>query len=209
MISSWGWKLKVRKSAEDASVWLPARRRNPARCRVLSGFVRRATAGDKTRHPGAALADKTRHQATKPDTSAAEGIPPPMASSTAFDLGSPERTWRFCAIPPSPLFRAYTPHQPRHISRYADSMSLANRGASIIADAFICDRSPPRIDSNRGKSSASRTAIETYSSADCAISSGRPTLLSRLTPTRETCKGPAKVTTGTPIHKASQVVVVL
>ena len=72
-----------------------------------------------------------------------------------------------------------------------------------FADA-ACDEFGPIVANH----SQARLAIDTYSSADCAINSGKPTVLNRLTPTRETCVCPASVTTGTPIHMASQVVVV-
>lgn len=47
-----------------------------------------------------------------------------------------------------------------------------------------------------------------YAEVDGAINSESPTWDSRLTPTRLTCPLPANPTTGTPIHNASQVVVV-
>jgi hypothetical protein len=50
--------------------------------------------------------------------------------------------------------------------------------------------------------------MSTYTSVDVAINSLNPAADSRLAPTRLTCLSPASVTAGTPIHSASQVVVV-
>src|SRR5437773_12090576 len=68
-------------------------------------------------------------------------------------------------------------------------------------------RSEPRSSLRRSRAPAKRTARRTYSAALGAIHSGRPTALSTLVALRETDREPGTVTTGTPIQRASQVVV--
>ena len=62
------------------------------------------------------------------------------------------------------------------------------------------------IAANRGKSPARETARSTYSSKSRAIISVRPTPDRWLSECRPAKVSPGQVTTGTPIHKASQVV---
>ena len=69
-------------------------------------------------------------------------------------------------------------------------------------------RSVERNACSRSGAAASATAASTYAAGLSAISDGSPRRASRLAPTREACARPASVTTGTPIHSASQVVVV-
>src|ERR1700728_1465428 len=98
-------------------------------------------------------------------------------------------------------------HQFRHICRYAASMLRANRGASINGDACIRERRVRRNSANRGRSFARPTAIDKYSSVDRAINSGVPILARMLAPPRPTAVWPTRLTTGTPIQSAMQVVI--
>src|SRR4051794_18000093 len=98
-------------------------------------------------------------------------------------------------------------HHVFHISRYAPSISRAKPGPSVNGEASIRARNSARNFANPVKSDASRTAMPTYSSLDRAINSGIPIVVSKLPPARATAVSPASVTTGTPIHSASQVVV--
>src|ERR1041384_2276710 len=110
---------------------------------------------------------------------------------------------------PSEKLRARCPlpaHHSDHIHRYADSTLRVNRGASISAEPCMRERNVARNSLSLVKSPANATTIFTYSSRLGAMNSGKPTLDKILTPPRPTASLPAKLTTGTPIHNASQVV---
>jgi Ca2+-binding RTX toxin-like protein len=94
-----------------------------------------------------------------------------------------------------------------HIPRYAPSNRLVNPSSSISGDLSILSRSVLLNSANLGQSSASPTAFSTYSSAVRATSSGRPILVRTLNPARWTWVSPIRLTTGTPIQRASRVVV--
>ena len=90
--------------------------------------------------------------------------------------------------------------RPRHRAsecrpRRAAAKRAADRAVRRAASRAAPDRSPDRPRRARTRR-ASRV-----------ISSARPALRSRLAPLRENGRSPTRVTTGTPIHSASQVVV--
>src|SRR5205085_527377 len=99
-------------------------------------------------------------------------------------------------------------HQCRHISRSAAWKRRANVGPSQRGEASTRARRDDRSEARRAASRARDAAISTYRSSLPAISSGRPTLLRRLLPTRAALMRPARETTGTPMYSASQIVVV-
>src|SRR5438132_2846692 len=90
---------------------------------------------------------------------------------------------------------------------YACSTAAANRAASTRGEARTRSRSAARNVASRGKSCASLVALATYSSTVSAMGSGMPMVVSMLAPLREKERSPASVTTGTPIHSESPVVV--
>src|SRR5262249_45708825 len=99
-------------------------------------------------------------------------------------------------------------HHRCHILRKAASILRAKAPPSHNGDAARSGRKERRMSSNRPGLPASARAISTYSSTELAIKSVRPIWLSRLAPTRAAWRSPRSITTGTPIHSASQVVVV-
>ena len=72
----------------------------------------------------------------------------------------------------------------------------------------IRSRKSARIWARAGRSCDRFAAIEAYSSFELAINWGSPTFVRRVTATRLGWVGPARVMTGTPIQRASQVVLV-
>ena len=86
-------------------------------------------------------------------------------------------------------------------------MLRANCGAFIKGDASIRVRNVARTSASASRSAAHFAASAMYSSALCATHSRRPIACSRLSPARETLSAPQRVTTGTPIHREWQVVV--
>src|SRR5262245_30700545 len=99
-------------------------------------------------------------------------------------------------------------HHRCHILRKAASILRAKVPPSHNGDASRSGRKERRMSSKRSGLPASARAISTYSSTELAIKSVRPIWLSRLAPTRAAWRSPRSITTGTPIHSASQVVVV-
>ena len=84
---------------------------------------------------------------------------------------------------------------------------MAKRVASMSGELVICGRKVACKRARRGESFASSTARRTKFSGVWVIRSERPAAVRRLAPAREAGAGPLRVMTGTPIHRASQVVV--
>ena len=98
-------------------------------------------------------------------------------------------------------------HHSRHIPRYAASTFRANRRAFISGDDNIFCRSDCRSSCNLAPACESAIAVCTYCRGRRAISSANPILERMLCPPRPTAVFPESVTTGTPIHRESSVVV--
>src|SRR5262249_51799078 len=98
-------------------------------------------------------------------------------------------------------------HHSRQTRRYAASIRFANAGSSMRTDRFMRPRSPARIRERPSRSPARSEQARTKVSSSCTASSGIPTAASSVNPWRAACVGPARLTTGTPIHSASHVVV--
>src|SRR5580704_16990633 len=86
-------------------------------------------------------------------------------------------------------------------------MFRAKRSAFPRGDTRILSRNSPRNLDSFAISDANRMAIDMYFCGESAINSERPTLINALAPTRPTHVRPINVTTGTPIHRESIVVV--
>ncbi len=86
-------------------------------------------------------------------------------------------------------------------------MCRAKRGPSNSGDGRSRGRRIARYRSSRAPSCVNSTAFRTYSNSLSAINSSMPRLASRNTPLRPTSVRPASVTSGTPIHNASKLVV--
>src|SRR5262249_14422703 len=98
-------------------------------------------------------------------------------------------------------------HQSRHIPLYASSMCRAKRLPSMSGDRCMRSRNEPRRSWSLDKSPAQLAANSTYCSGVCAVSSSSPRLHNWLKLARPMAVLPRSVTVGTPIQKASRVVV--
>src|SRR5262249_27137809 len=109
------------------------------------------------------------------------------------------------ALEPGLAHREPSAHQARHMERSASK----NRAACPRASSRREVESFCRIDAPPSAGRRARSqARSTYSCSDPATNPGNPAAVSRLAPTRPAWTCPRRLTTGTPIHRASQVVAV-
>ena len=132
--------------------------------------------------------------------------PPPLVCVPTIMFGGPRRTrptLRLAACVKARTLRAGHPLPP----------DAAEHGGKVLGEPLgvaqrrlrHSRRSPERISANRGRSRPSRTAISTYSSRSRAMVSVSPIVDRWANDCRPAKVSPGQVTTGTPIHSASQV----
>lgn len=98
-------------------------------------------------------------------------------------------------------------HHARHISRWADSRLAANLLPSQSNEFFIFLRNSSQNEESTARFSAHRHASSQYSSSLRAMKSVKSIVLRIPVVCRAIGLFPVKVRTGTPIHKASQLVI--